>query len=132
MKTLLLLLAFVMPTVAKSQANQTHSTNSNEGSRFMIVQSPIAVRLTFKLDTYTGDVYQMVIDANGKNLWQHVDRNFTSLPDTRLPETKNYDLFVSTLGMRYTFLINTNSGATWQLTEDTNMKTLFFAPMIDN
>ena len=131
MKKFLLLLAFIIPTFCKAQSTQTDATKPKEISRFTIIQSPIAAKLTFKLDTYIGNVYQLVVDSSGKNLWQLMTREVTLLPDTRYSETRNYNLFVSTLGMRYTYLINTNTGATWQLFEDTNTKAYFFAPMND-
>jgi len=114
-----------------AQTAQTDATKSKDLPRFTIVQSTIAVKLTFKLDTYTGNVYQLVVDANGKNLWQLMTRIPTSLPDIRYDGTRNYSLFVSTLGMRYTYLFNTNTGATWNLVENTDTKAEFFEPMDD-
>lgn len=122
---------FIIPAFSNAQSKPIDVVKARDVSRFVIVQSPIAVKLTFKLDTFTGNVYQLVVDSTGNNLWQHMTTQFTLSPDTKYPDTKNYSLFVSTLAIRYTFLVNTNTGTTWQLVEDSNTKTLSFAPMSD-
>ena len=83
-----------------------------ESPRFSIVQSPIAARETFKLDSYTGIVYQLVVNADKKELWQMLRRTLTSYEDTHYPDRCNYKLFLSTLGVKFTYLINVNTGAT--------------------
>jgi hypothetical protein len=44
----------------------------------------------------------------------------------------NYQLFLSTIAMRFTYLININTGATWELVEDPQTTEDFFSPIFDN
>jgi len=131
MKRFLLVLTLLIPAICQAQSVQPPALKGKDGARYEIVQSPIAVKQTFKLDTYTGEVYLLVHDFNDKNLWQRMSREFTLKPDPKNPDSRNYRIFVSALGTRYTFLINVNSGTTWQLFEDTDTKALFFKPMDD-
>ncbi len=47
--------------------------------------------------------------------------------DEATTDKVNYQLFISGLGARYTFLLHVNSGKTWQLTEDSEHSLLFWA-----
>jgi hypothetical protein len=131
MKRFVLVLTLLMPVICRAQSIQPNALKGKDDVRYEIVQSTLAIRQTFKLDTYTGDVYLLVHDDAGKNLWQHMTREYTLHPDPKNPDSRNYSIFVSTLGTRYTFLINVHSGTTWQLFEDTDTKALFFKPMDD-
>lgn len=103
------------------------STSKLSQQRYSIIQSTIAAKGTFKLDSYTGNVYQLVLNANDNETWQLMKKDSSSTPDIKHYNSKNYLLFVSTLAMRFTYLMNVNTGATWQLTEDPTTKEAFFS-----
>ena len=129
MKKLLLALALLIPVLCNAQSTQADVTKVTDNARFVIVQSTIAVKLTFKLDTYSGFVYLLVADNDSKYSWQLMHIEGIPKADTYNLNTRNYSLFVSPLGVRYTFLMNTNTGATWMLKEDTETKAMFFKLM---
>ena len=95
--------------------------------RYKIVQSTITARGTYKIDTYTGDIYQLVVNNEDENLWQSMDKYGHSNNDPKIEGQKNYELFNSTISVKFTFLINVNSGATWQLFRDTESGDNFFS-----
>jgi hypothetical protein len=50
--------------------------------------------------------------------WQEIFRLTTNPADVTLDNKVNYQLFMSGLTARWTFLLNVNTGVTWQLTSD--------------
>lgn len=102
-------------------------SNAPETSRFQIVQSEIGARLTFNIDKYTGKVFLLVEGIEGLT-WQLINAEKQEFDQTN-PNQVNYQIFTSGLGVRLTFLINVNSGITWQLTEDTITGDYFWATM---
>lgn len=84
--------------------------------RFEFLQSPLAARGTFKLDKYSGAIYQIVKTKDDNIAWQEMPRNSHPL-DKRHDGRVNYQLFTSGLAMKFTFLMNVNTGVTWQLVE---------------
>jgi mannitol-1-phosphate/altronate dehydrogenase len=112
----------------KNELNKTQEISLKSNSpRFQIVQSNIAAKGTFKLDTYEGKVYQLVVDYNNNESWQLLKRIGNSINDNQVDGQRNYEIFLSTIAMRYTYLINLNTGATWQLVEDPNTEEYFFS-----
>jgi hypothetical protein len=102
----------------------------NRGPRYSIHQSAIAAKGTYKLDSYEGDVYQMVEDRNKNSAWEKLRK----LPvygsqDSTVEGRPNYQLFLSTIAMRFTYLINVNTGQTWELVEDPQTSEEFFSPI---
>lgn len=104
---------------------QLRSIQSN-APRYKIVQSTIAARATYKVDTYEGKVYQLVVDKNDDVTWLLLKRIGNSDNDFQVGQSRNYEIFLSTLGLRFTYLINIYTGATWQLVEDPKTKENFF------
>lgn len=93
-------------------------THAPEGARFEIVQASYAARGgTYRLDTFTGEVSQLVQTADSSVVWDRMVRRPHTKPDTRVPGRPNYLLFVSGLSARFNLLINVNTGATWQVQE---------------
>jgi len=126
MKVHLISLIFVFNSLSilcqDSYPNYT-STMVPADSRYEIVQSNQAVRLTFKIDKYTGDTYQLTEDKKENILfWAKLKRIEHSEDDLSLSNIHkvNYQFFTSGIGIRYTFLISINTGATWQLVIDKN------------
>lgn len=93
------------------------STSPASSSRYEIVQSQLTARDTFRLDKVCGLVWQMVTDTAGELHWQEIpffDTKLVCASDGRV----RYQLFISAIAARYTFLINTDSGKTWHLVVD--------------
>jgi hypothetical protein len=93
-------------------------TSSVADGRFEIVQSTIAARLTLRVDRYAGVTYQMMQLPDSMVVWQPMIRLPHREPDVRVASRANYQVFTSGHGLTFTFLINANTGATWQLKED--------------
>lgn len=108
---------------------ENSKTNLVRQPRFSIIQSTLAAKGTYKLDSYTGDIYQMVLSSSGDETWQKLRRQPHSTPDTQNDNATNYTLFLSTLAMKFTYLMNVNTGATWQLVQDPQSEENFFSPI---
>ena len=102
-------------------SNQTTSLN---GGRWEFFMSDIAVSMTFIIDKFTGDILQLVERKDKTMTWEYIQKE-KSTKDIQKQDVINYQLFSSGLGIRYTFLLNTNSGLTWQLVKEEN-ETLYF------
>jgi hypothetical protein len=93
------------------------TTTPPPNARFEIIQSTIAARLTFRLDRYTGRVWELVKTKEDDNLWQETrsyDRSQIAAP-TRA----RFQLFTSGIAARHTFLLDTDSGRSWVLVTGT-------------
>ena len=113
---LILILASLVCHGWTQETNNHQYSSAPENSRFQIVQSEQGARFTFNIDKYTGSVFLLVQGKSGVT-WQLIDSE-EQLYDETIPNQVNYQLFTSALGIRYTFLININTGITWQLVED--------------
>lgn len=112
----------------KNELNKTQEISLKSTSpRYQIVQSPIAAKGTYKVDTYKGNVYQLVVDNNDNETWQQLTRTGHINNDNKIDGQRNYEIFLSSIAMRFTYLINLNTGATWQLVEDPDTKETFFS-----
>lgn len=115
-KYLLLVLAgFLLGGYTAS--GQTHGTSSESpasaNARFVIVQSTDSLRYVFKLDRYSGNIWQAVYDEDGKTVWQEMA--IIDLPKPAQPAVPRYQMSLTALGMRNVFLIDNLSGMTWML-----------------
>ena len=99
-------------------------------SRFEFVQSTIAARHTFKIDKFTGRVFQLVAAQDGGVSWDSILRLDHVLDLDISKDRPNYQLFSSGLAAKYTFLMNVNSGATWQLVKDSESDDLVWSPFL--
>ncbi len=95
----------------------TRQTEAEKDSRFQIIQSDLAVRLTFRLDRYTGTVHQLVKDREGNSAWQLMETD--KAPTFKVPFHPRFQIFLSGLAARFTFLLDNDSGQTWQLVQAT-------------
>jgi hypothetical protein len=98
--------ADVEVTVRSHQA-----TTSPAGSRYEVVQSTLAARWTFRLDKYTGRVWQLVRTKDDDSTWEEM-RVFDR-PPVPNPSRARFQLFTSGLAARHTFLFDTDTGKTW-------------------
>jgi hypothetical protein len=88
------------------------STSAPPSARYEIVQSELAARWTFLLDKYAGTVQQLVKDSSDNVSWEKM-----VIVDPAQPATDHvrYQIFTSGLAARHTFLLNVDSGKTWQI-----------------
>lgn len=106
----------LVPVAARGEVNLHQSTAADPESRYEIVQSQLAARWTFRLDRYTGEVAQLLLNTEKQNSWEKV-------PVKDLPKIKNatrprFQIFTSGLAARHTFLLDTTTGKTWTLIFD--------------
>ena len=108
-------ICFLILTIsAYGQQNGTNQTTSLNGGRWEFFMSDVAVRYTFKIDKFTGDVFQYVKRNDETYTWQIVEK-YRNVNDIVKDNVINYQLFSSGQGIRFTFLLNTNTGLTWKL-----------------
>jgi len=113
--TAFLALALIAPpALAQSAVTNVHQqTTTPPDARFEIVQSQLAAQWTFRLDTFTGHVVQLVTTADDETKWE--DMTVGGLPEVPNPSRPRFQIFTSGIAARYTFLIDTTTGLTWQL-----------------
>ena len=110
-------LSGLMCTPATGGENQSSLTTSgNSASRYEIIQSELAARNTFRVDKFCGAVAELVVDEAGINHWQNMP--IETQPACQNDGHPHYQLFTSGLAARFTFLMNTSTGRTWQLVVD--------------
>jgi len=125
----ILLFLLLSPVWAQETPNHQYS-DAPETSRYQIIQSELGVRLTFKIDKYLGEVYLLVKGEDDRLTWESMIKEEHPFDEAIQNQEKvNYQIFTSGLGIKFTFLINVNTGATWQLVEDTEDKLLFWTPV---
>jgi hypothetical protein len=118
---LLTALAGLLPFSAGAQefpiAPQTSSTMSDT-NRYEIVQSHLTAKWTFRLDRFCGFVSQIVRTANGDVTWEAmpIEKRPACVMDGKI----HYQVFSSSLAARHTFLMNTDTGTSWLLTNRVN------------
>ena len=115
------ILALMLFCSAHAQGLDEHNLRDHEvtplpaDARYAFVQSHIAASGTYKLDCYTGDVYQMIQKSDGDLTWDKLLRLAHPEDKGQKEGAANYQLFLSGFQMRHTFLINVRSGATWEI-----------------
>jgi hypothetical protein len=113
----LLFAIFSLPVFAQ-QGRAHQRTAAPAEARFEIVQSSLAVKFTVRLDKYTGLTHQLVEKSNGDMEWQPLKREGRLSDTSRIPGKVNYQIFTSGIMLKSTFLVNVNTGATWQIYSD--------------
>jgi hypothetical protein len=109
------------PLLAQQDPTPIHSsTTVPANSRYEIVQSTLAARWLFKLDRQTGVVYQIVRTKDDDNVWEQMEvRGLPLAPAVGV----HYELFLSGLAAKFMFLMNLDTGQTWQLQSSTDAAT---------
>ncbi|MBF0631963.1 MAG: hypothetical protein HQL89_13360 [Magnetococcales bacterium] len=82
-------------------------------ARFEILQSQLAARWTFRLDRYSGRIWQLVITSDGDSTWEEMP--VMGLPKGQATALPHFQIFTSGLAARHTFLIDNDTGKTWVL-----------------
>lgn len=123
--TFLLAVAAFSATAQSKYNNQTATTSPASG-RYEIITSSIALRETYLLDKETGDTWQLVSDYNGY-VWEQISRQ--EHPHDIIPEHHKgavYQITLSGISVKGSYLINTITGATWILYEDSDTGRVFW------
>jgi len=111
----ILVLIAIGSAKAQTSPNASHQTTSAiPNARYEIVQSAMAARWTFKLDRYTGSVWQLVATSDSGLTWEGM--MVAQSPTVTSPSKPRFQLFTSGIAARHTFLLDTETGRTWQLT----------------
>lgn len=115
MKTLVITFALLGTgaiAIAQDYPSPPHQqTSPNPGARFEVLQSPLAARWTFRLDRFTGRVWQLVKTQDDDSTWEEMP--VFELTKLQSPNRPRFQLFTSGLAARHTFLIDSDSGKTW-------------------
>jgi hypothetical protein len=122
-----LTLVFCPPVLPARQVDHPVHVSSvaPAGARFEVVQSAISARGTYRVDKFTGSVDVLAMRPDSSIVWQPIPRLQHSQEDTRPPGQANYQLFLSGIAMRFSVLVNVNTGATWQLVKAKDDSLLF-------
>ena len=99
-------------------------STSQTGGRYEIIQSNIKRSLYFKLDKFTGDVYQFVSTSDGGYTWQKIYVDGKGLGS--LNKSITYQLFMGGMMAADCILLNIVTGETFMLFEDSKTNTLYF------
>ena len=79
------------------------------------MQSTLGARATYRIDKVLGQTDVMVMKVDSSLTWESMPRRAHTVADTKVTGRINYQIFISGLGNRHTYLINLNTGATWLL-----------------
>jgi hypothetical protein len=117
LRTLLIFCLVQTPLLAFAQddgpsVHQMSTTPAN--ARFEIVHSPLAAKWTFRLDRYTGNIAQLVNSVSGGSAWESM--TVLGLPKVDSSYGPRFILLASGLAARFMFLMDTQSGKTWEIT----------------
>ncbi len=128
--SLLVAATLIQPQLVRAEAcSPEHQLSSSvPGARFEIVQSPLAAMWTFRLDRYAGAVWLLMSDDEKNSHW--IEMEFSRRPKVANPTQPRFQLFTSGLAAEHTYLVDTQSGDTWQLTEQ--MTKLESGEMVEN
>lgn len=129
------ILAVVVAQSVHAQENTPPHTSSliSPNARFEIVQSQLVFRNTFRLDRTCGAVSQLVLASNDEQAWEPM--GIVKLPPCVFDGKLHYQLFMSALATKGTFLMNTDSGKSWVLVrgvgKDNKDTGRFWAPFVE-
>ena len=117
MRFIFLLLCTVIPIAAQtSESYQYSKTSISEEARYEITQSTLSAKSTFKLDKFTGRVWQMVRSKEDRPAWEEVP--VIKAPKIAPGSNARFQLFISGVAARFTYLLDTVSGQTWVFVDD--------------
>lgn len=116
---LLILTTLVFAGFAQADEFQPSHQNTSlpSSARFEIIQSSLAAKWTFRLDRYSGRVWQLVKTKDDDNIWEEMP--VLDLPKSKTASKPHFQLFTSGLAARHTFLIDNDTGKTWVVVTST-------------
>lgn len=112
--TLCILTFFVCASFAQADVfpSPPHQyTSPPSSARFEILQSSLAAIWTFRIDRYSGRIWQLVTMNDDDNTWEEVP--VIGLSKGKPATKPRFQLFTSSLAARHNFLIDNNTGKTW-------------------
>ena len=113
MRLFLFVLCASANTAFALDAATPQMTTLPSDARYEIVQSPLAAKWTLRLDRYTGRVYQLVKTVNDDFVWEAMLlEGYYDMPE---PNRPRFVIFSSGLAVRFTFLMDSDTGQTWVL-----------------
>jgi hypothetical protein len=132
MLSLLLLLSGLSAPVFAQYEFQTHQnqkTDIPQNARYEFIESNILARDTFKFDRFTGDTYILAMRSDSTFTWDKMERLRNSQDYGQVKGKVNYQMSLSGIVARDTYLMNVRTGATWMLSQDTKTGELFWDPI---
>lgn len=120
---------------AASQLAVSQKTGAPANARFEIIQTNANIRTTLKLDKHTGTVYELIKNKDlvrakdEEYAWAIIKRLSHPLDKTESANEVNYQITTSPVGVRYTFLINIHTGASWKLAPDPDREQSYWHPI---
>lgn len=123
-------LLFITTIASTSHAAEAHLNKKRElapstrleSGRFGIYQSKVGLRLTFMLDKKLGQVWNLVSTADNHDAWELMKVQDPAVVEDSEEDNFRFEISLSEIGARATFLLDTKRGASWQLTEVTDDK----------
>lgn len=116
-----LLVAVERPAITQAQSPEPAAIHERStlpsSARFEIVQSTISAKGTYRVDRFRGNVFQLVQTQGGGLTWDLIPRGAHPV-DKVTDGQANYQFFTSGIAMKCTYLLNVNTGATWELVAD--------------
>jgi len=113
-KTLCFTLLFTSLRAISADTAVIHMmTVASPTARYEIISSTLAARHTFRLDRFCGEISQIVKTQSDELTWQGMW--VSGLPKCQTDNKPRYQLFTSGMAARNTFLMNTDTGKTWQI-----------------
>src|ERR1043166_6001548 len=106
----LLLLFYVSAPSQELRVEPHNSTDVTPDSRFQLIQSSLTVKNTFRLDRYFGILCVLTANAKGELSWSAILRLTHDIASPAYPNKVNFQAFTSGLAVRYTYLMNVNTG----------------------
>jgi hypothetical protein len=121
MTLLLVALLLVQPSLRGGQSRdvcQPQASTPPSDARFEIFQAAAAANWTFKLDRVTGNVERLVPSKSGNPVWERM----RVLPHPKAANAikPHFQIVVSDSAAQSVLLLDTESGATWQLVRTKN------------
>jgi hypothetical protein len=86
-------------------------TSPPSAARLEMVQSPLAAKRTFRLDRYSGRIWQLVKTSDDDSTGEEMP--VIGLPKGQATARPHLQIFTSGLAARHTFLIDNDTGKTW-------------------
>lgn len=106
-------LCLAVTQTAVSSENQT--TTLPEKGRYEIIQSPLNEEHTYRLDRFTGNVYQFAKTKHNENTWEKMI--VQGLTEMQYANTPRFVIFISSSAAGYLFLMDSQTGQTWYVTK---------------
>jgi hypothetical protein len=103
------------PSYAQRDISDLHQKTTTPGdARYEILQSQLAAKWTFRLDRFSGRVWQLLKTPTDGNAWEEMPvQGLTKITN---PNKPRFLLFTSGIAARHTFLMDSLTGKTWVVT----------------